>query len=291
MQLVRFADIDEFAARVEPYLLAHEATHCLMLGLLSTLPRGPMPADEIPYMALVENAGAVVLVAMRTPPYNVILSLIAPDHAAEPSVALRLIASDLWSRYGDSLSGVHASAPLSRLFAERWQQQTGMAARLMMQERIYELETVIPVSGVPGSYRRTTEADRDLLVRWLEAFAAEALGPREHLDAADWVDRYFASSSRGGYLWEDGGVAVSFAAYGNPTAHGIRIGPVYTPPEYRGHGYASACVATLSPHLVENGRTFCYLFTDLANPTSNHIYRTVGYNPVSDVDVYEFEME
>jgi len=291
MQLTRFADIDAFAARVEPYLLAHEATHCLMLGLLSTLPHGPMPADETPYMALVEDQGAVVLVAMRTPPFNVILSLIAPEYAADPAEALTLIAGDLWLRYGDSLSGVHASAPLSRLCAEPWQQQTGMAARLAMRERIYELKTIIPVAGVPGSYRRPTEADRDLLVRWLEAFAAEALGPIERLDAVDWVDRYFASSSRGGYLWENDGVAVSFAAYGNPTARGIRIGPVYTPPEHRGQGYASACVAILSQHLLENGRTFCYLFTDLGNPTSNHIYQTVGYNPVSDVDIYEFETE
>lgn len=291
MQLERFADIDEFAARAEPYLLGHEATHCLMLGLLSTLPRGPMPADEIPYMALVEDAGAVVLVAMRTPPFNAILSLIAPEHAAEPPEALRLIATDLWSRYSESLSGVLAPVPISRLFAERWGEQTGMAGHLAVQERIYELETVIPVSGVPGGYRRPTEADRDLLTRWLDAFAAEALGPREHLDAADWVDHYFKTPSRGGYLWEDGGVPVSFTAYGSPTAHGIRIGPVYTPPEHRGHGYASTCVATLSQHLLESGRTFCYLFTDLANPTSNYIYQKIGYNPVNDVDVYEFEME
>lgn len=291
MQLARYADIDEFAARVEPYLLAHEATHCLMLGLLSTLPRGPMPADEIPYMALVEDTGAVVLAAMRTPPFNVILSLIAPEHAAEPSEALRQLAGDLWSRYGESLSGVHASMPVSRLFAERWEQQAHMAARLAMRERIYELETVIPVSGVSGSYRRPTEADRDLLARWLEEFAAEALGPIERLDGAEWVDRYFASTTRGGYLWEDGGRPVSFAAYGNPTAHGIRIGPVYTPPESRGRGYARACVAVLSQHLLESGRDFCYLFTDLANPTSNHIYQVIGYNPVNDVDVYDFEME
>lgn len=291
MQLARYTDIDEFAARVEPYLLAHEATHCLMLGLLSTLPRGPMPADEIPYMALVEDEGAVVLVAMRTPPFNLILSLLAPEYADDPSVALRLVAGDLWSRYHKSLSGVLAPVPVSRLFAERWQQQADVTARLAVQERIYELETVIPVSGVPGSWRRPTEADRELLVRWLDAFAAEALGPQGRLDGVEWVDRYFMSSTRGGYLWEDGGAPVSFVSYGSPTARGIRIGPVYTPPEHRGRGYASACVAIVSQHLLESGRTFCYLFTDLANPTSNHIYQMVGYNPVNDVDVYEFETE
>ena len=68
MQLERFTEIEAFAARVEPYLLAHEATHCLMLGLLTTLPRDPAPADEAPYMALVAEDEAVALVAMRTRP-------------------------------------------------------------------------------------------------------------------------------------------------------------------------------------------------------------------------------
>lgn len=291
MQLERFTNIGEFAARVEPYLLAHEATHCLMLGLLSTLPRDHIVADEIPYLALVEEQGAIVLVAMRTPPFNVILSLIAPEVAADPSMALELIVADISLRYHGRLPGVNAPVPVARLFAEHWEQQVNVTARLAIRERVYELETVIPVTNVSGTYRRPTEVDRALLIRWLDEFADEALGPLEQLDAAKWVDNFFATPSRGGFIWEDAGVPVSLVAYGNPTLHGIRIGPVYTPPEHRGHGYASACVAIVSQHRLESGRTFCFLFTDLANPTSNHIYQAVGYNPVNDVDVYTFEME
>lgn len=291
MQLQRFTDIGEFAARVEPYLLAHEATHCLMLGLLASLQRERSSDDELPYMALVEEPGEIVLVAMRTPPYNLILSLIAPAFEADPSQALTLIGRDVWTRYRDGLPGVIGPASISRLFAERWEQQAATTAHLLLHERVYELEMVIPVTNVPGSHRRITEADRDLMIRWLAEFAAEALGSVERLDAAEWVDTFYATPSRDGYLWEDGGVPVSLVAYGNPTAHGVRIGPVYTPPEQRGRGYASACVAILSQHLLESGRTFCFLFTDLANPTSNHIYQTVGYNPVNDMDVYIFETE
>ncbi|HET8909568.1 MAG TPA: GNAT family N-acetyltransferase [Ktedonobacterales bacterium] len=291
MQLRRFTDIDEFAACVELYLFAHEATHCLMLGLLSTLPRVPQSGDEIPYMAVVVEQANVVVVAMRTPPFNVILSRISPDYGDAAAEAMDLLSRDLWPRYGGQLRGVNAPVPVSQIFAERWQQMTGQTARLTLHERVYELESVIPVAGVQGTFRRVTEADRDLMVRWLVEFAAEALGPLERLAAADWVDHFYTTPSRGGYFWEDGGRPVSLVAYGNPTPHGVRIGPVYTPPEHRGHGYASACVAVLSQHLLDSGRTFCFLFTDLANPTSNHIYQTVGYNPVNDVDIYEFEME
>ncbi len=68
----------------------------------------------------------------------------------------------------------------------------------------------------------------------------------------------------------------------------MRIGPVYTPPEQRGHGYASALVAGVSQWLLDAGNQFCFLFTDLRNPTSNHIYQVIGYQPVGDFTEYSF---
>ncbi|HKB48423.1 MAG TPA: hypothetical protein VKC57_12045, partial [Ktedonobacterales bacterium] len=76
MNLQRFDDIQAFAARAEPFLLAHEAAHCLLLGILSTLQaqKNPWGADA-PYLALVEDAGKVVIAAVRTPPYELIVTL------------------------------------------------------------------------------------------------------------------------------------------------------------------------------------------------------------------------
>ncbi len=102
------------------------------------------------------------------------------------------------------------------------------------------------------------------------------------------TDRWLAGRGRTLYLWEDGDV-VSLAGIGSPTPHGVRVGPVYTPPDRRGRGYASALVAGISQAALDAGRTFCFLFTDLANPTSNHIYETIGYRPVRDVDMWRFE--
>jgi uncharacterized protein len=39
---------------------------------------------------------------------------------------------------------------------------------------------------------------------------------------------------------------------------------------------------------LDAGRQFVFLFTDLANPTSNKIYQDIGYEAVIDVDEYEF---
>jgi predicted GNAT family acetyltransferase len=89
------------------------------------------------------------------------------------------------------------------------------------------------------------------------------------------------------FLWDDGG-PVSLAALGRRTPHGVSIGPVFSPQERRGRGYASACVAALSQRMLDQGWAFCTLFTDLGNPTSNKIYQAVGYRPVCDFTEIRF---
>jgi hypothetical protein len=63
---------------------------------------------------------------------------------------------------------------------------------------------------------------------------------------------------------------------------------VYTPPELRGRGYASALTAHVSAEQLAAGRSFCFLYTDLANPTSNRIYVALGYERVCDSVEYAF---
>ena len=84
------------------------------------------------------------------------------------------------------------------------------------------------------------------------------------------------------------GRVVSVSGWGGPTPNGIRVGPVYTPPELRGRGYATALVAELSQTLLDGGRSFVFLYTDLANPTSNAIYERIGYVRVAESAMIEF---
>jgi uncharacterized protein len=82
---------------------------------------------------------------------------------------------------------------------------------------------------------------------------------------------------------------VSFAGFGGRTPHGVRIGPVYTPPHLRRRGYASALVGNLTQELLAGDADFCFLYTDLDNPTSNRIYQDVGYDFVAESADYAFD--
>ena len=140
------------------------------------------------------------------------------------------------------------------------------------------------------SARVATAADRELALRWWIAFGDEVLhegGPgRDRAEAT--LDHRLSSPSAGILLWEDAGEPVSIAGWGGPTPNGIRIGPVYTPPDLRGRGYGSAVTAHTTKEQLDGGRDYCFLYTDLSNPTSNKIYMNIGYERVCDSAEYAF---
>ena len=90
-------------------------------------------------------------------------------------------------------------------------------------------------------------------------------------------------------LWDDaGGVPVSLAGVTRPAAGVSRIGPVYTPPEHRRHGYAAALTAAGAARGFASGATRVALYADAANATSNRVYRRLGFRPIGDALLYTF---
>lgn len=279
MEIRRYDNANDFYKRAERFLTGHEAEHNLLLGICAGVIAHPERQEHPPYLATVEAGGEIVAATVMTPPRGPVLSRVeAPE-------ALPLLVDDLRRDY-PALPSVLGPAGVSSAFADLWRRATGRPYRQGRAERIYQLNAVMPVVGVRGALRRATEADRALAVAWAIAFAAEALGDDDPRTAERMVDaRLGGGADSGLYVWDDG-QPVSLAGYTGPTPHGIRVGPVYTPPAHRGKGYASACVAALSQLLLDGDRTYCFLFTDLNNPTSNHIYQAIGYQPMCDVDEY-----
>src|SRR5207253_7002410 len=106
-------------------------------------------------------------------------------------------------------------------------------------ERIYEATTVVRPQHVAGAMRAYEASDRGLAIEWLRAFIAEAVPDSPEGRVERIVDD--REAGRGSIvLWEDGGRIVSLAGHAGETPSGFRVGPVYTPPELRGRGYASA---------------------------------------------------
>jgi uncharacterized protein len=272
MRVRQVDDPHSFLEAAGALLLADEARHNLILGLAAALRDTPSLYKEHRLWLVEDDDAVVVGAALRTAPYNLVL--------AQPRDDMALAA--LVDAVEEDLPGIVGALPEAEIFATAWQHRTGRGRRVRRQG-IYALEHVRSVTGVSGSARPASDDDLALLRQWLRSFAIEALGGAEpDLHA---IERTLQHRLRGGdagfVLWDDGG-PVSIAAFGNPTPTGMRIGPVYTAPEHRRRGYASALVAYVCALCLAAGRRFCFLYTDLANPTSNRIYTEIGYEWVCE---------
>jgi ribosomal protein S18 acetylase RimI-like enzyme len=212
-------------------------------------------------------------VGMQTPPRGLILAK-PRDRAALESL---VEAIDV------ELPGVVGAVPEVDEFVELW----GRPSERTFGQGIYELDTVIPPPPAPGAYREAGDDDLELVFDLFTAFATESLHGNETIERSH-IEARLASPEGGVGLWTDDGSVVSVCGYGSPTPNGIRIGPVYTPPELRGRGYATSLTAEVSERRIAAGRRFCFLYTDLANPTSNAIYERIGYRRVCESAEYSF---
>jgi uncharacterized protein len=277
------ASVDEFLAAARDFLAAREAEHNLLFGITSNIRTVPeLFRDDPPtFDTVTDGRGTVVASTLRTPPWPQALSCVDDLDAVDALV----------DAFRDRpISGAVGPSEVAARFATAWTRATGQPARVEVAERIFRLERVVPPERpASGAWRLVEPGDRDLIARWLVAFSTEALPEAAPLpDPIATAERWVARVGRIGYVWEDAGDVVALVGAGGETPHGIRIGPVYTPPELRGRGYASSLTAAASQDQLDRGRQFVFLFTDLANPTSNKIYQAIGYEAVCDVDQYRF---
>jgi GNAT superfamily N-acetyltransferase len=282
VHLREHASADSFLQAAGELLLRDEARHNLIFGICATLREAPQAYPEF-HLWSVEREATVVAAALMTPPFNLVVAQPADDAALE--FAARGLAGE-----GVSPPGLTGARPEVDLFKAAWESSTGAHSRLRMAQGVYAVREARPPDGVPGAMRLAELSDRLLLIDWTLAFAAEAI-PEDapHQNAEEFIDRRLASDTGGYALWDDDGETVSMSGHGGRTPHGIRIGPVYTPPELRRRGYASALVGQQSRRLLEGGLEYCFLYTDLGNPTSNRVYMNVGYELVCESADYAFE--
>ena len=189
MELRRFQDPDSFFDAAGPYLIADEPRHNLELGILSQLRKRPGLYPEPPYLAVVERDGRVAGVAMRTPPFGALLAMVDPAVAA-------VMAEKIHEVY-DALPSVLSTPKNSEAFAEAWTRVSGQRAVPGMRQGIYRLDDVPDEPDGPGRIRPALNDDRDLLVRWVTAFLAEAVPQQPPGREEQAVDDRLAASDAG----------------------------------------------------------------------------------------------
>jgi len=201
-----------------------------------------------------------------------------------PVEAARALAATI-SQDAPDLPGLVAEAATAAAFAGAWTELRATGASPSEGQRIYQLDRVEPLPVPRGHLRVAERADGDLLISWMHAFGAETGGGGGTPDLEATVRRRIDDGLLS--VWDDDGPAAT-AMVAPPVAGACRVGFVYTDPARRRRGYAQALVAAVSEQALAGGATTCLLYTQLANATSNSIYRRIGYRAVGEVLRYSF---
>ncbi len=274
MEFKQYADVHDFAVQAEPVLAAGEDVYSLFFGVLQAIKAGRY---DDPFMATIEEDGKVLALIQMTPPHPLNLIIVDEKRLEE---SLDLLINKL-VQFEIEVSSVISLKSWAYRFARKWQAQTGIGHRLLMDQGLYRLDEVNEaLQQSPGSWRLANEEDCPLIEGWFTIFEEDTGLPITPLED---VKKRVASfvSEREVFLWEHEGKVVSMMKKSRPTQHGVTVSFVFTPHEERKKGYARTMVAACSTELLKN-YDFCVLYTDLMNPTSNKIYQEIGYKRIAD---------
>jgi predicted GNAT family acetyltransferase len=271
-------DFEAYAERTEALLTSSPAEHTVSLTVIETVRAGRRWSDEPMLFGWYEEAGEVRGAVFRTPPFEWLLAVVPEEATADLVAVLRSANADVPGVNGD-VAGVDR-------FAAAWTAATGQRATITLALDLYELGTLRHPDPPPaGRARPAEEADLDVAIRFYTGFQDEVPTPstevlplvRERID-----DRRL-------WLWEDGAGGVASLAARTAAVAGVsRIAPVYTPPEHRRHGYATAVTAACTADALARDAERVVLYTDVADPSANAMYQRIGFRPIGGRRVVQF---
>jgi len=282
IKCIQNTDVDEFLRLNEALLVLNESMNNLILGLSNSIKTKTLVSEEPLFFTLMSN-DSIVGQAIRTH-HNKPLAITEMNVYALNSLIDHLSRLDL------ELIGVTGPKDSSTVFSSSWAKRKTKSLNLAMNQGIYELVKVIEPNYRNGKIFVATEDHKRLVEDYAERFINDCFPienePRKR--AEEMTERHLRNSSI--YLWQNSeGDIVSMAAKQRESRNAATISLVYTPNEKRGNGYASCLVARLSSKLLHEGKEKCNLVTDLTNPTSNSIYKKIGYKLVAESQFYKFE--
>ncbi len=270
-----YADASAFQQAITSFVAASPAETTVLATVLNDVVSGARTYPGARWFAVREAAdeGAIAGVAMHTPPHPLWLSPM-PDAAVAAIVEVVLRAEGRPTH----LSGERRAAEVA---AACWRAADATSAtREARAMRLYILDELLAPGPARGSARVATPGDIDQIVEWWQAFAVEA----DSLGGGHAREAVTARIAGHGavLLWEVDSRPVAMAGHTSPVEGLARLGPVYTPPGLRRHGYGTAVTHACARHALQTGSSGVVLFTDLANPTSNSIYQQLGFRSVRD---------
>jgi predicted GNAT family acetyltransferase len=281
MEVVFPKDAHSFLQMSQKALEEDEINGNLIFGLSNTLLKNENTyGKEAPLYSIVYKNNEISLIGLMTPPRNLLLY----ENKNLDSGIMEYFVENLYSR-NIHIPGVIGEKNIAKLFMEKWTKIKNSNFKINMNLRVFKLTKVEEYIKPVGLFRKAEERDIECIIEFITNFSSETKEPNSSSRIKEMAENGIVNNEI--YVWDNKNI-VSMAKKQRPTKHGMAVGGVYTPLEHRYKGYATALVAELSQNILNSGKLFCTLYTDLSNPTSNSRYQKIGYKPIYDHISYEF---
>ena len=275
MKFNKYENIEEFWKDNKDFLEKEEWYNCLMIGNCHEA----LEKDNIDmFLATVTNSDKTVeLIMLYRKPWKLIFYSPTNNYSDE---ILKFVAEEIY-KYDTELLGVNSRNDVAERFANYYCDIANMKYKIHTGLRILLLEELEPGILLDDViYRKATLEDKETLIKNIQNFMREAL--HEECEYKKAEEKFYKYLNNGYFILEKDGKIVCQASVSRIMKYGKCISAVYTLIEERGNGYAYNLIYNASRELLERGDKYCALYTDDANPISNHVYEKIGYKRKCD---------
>lgn len=281
MKLVKHTTPEEFILMNEAFLSQKESFHNLKLGLVYGLKAKTIIDTQPLYYSIVENDKSIACALRSNIDRPLTISAMSNDN-------VDLLINDLINN-NETLEAIVGEETTATYFKDQWIKKKNLSFKVNLHLGVYECFEIIMPTNVEGEIIPAKSEHSEIIKSYIKNFISDCFPHQiiveENVDAL--LKKHMDAKSL--YLLKNKkDEIVSMAANSRSTNKGGTISLVFTPSEHRGKGYGSLMVALLSKKIMENGKSFTNLFTDLSNPTSNSIYQKIGYVKIGQNIHFDF---
>lgn len=279
MELKHYSSVQEYLKENETILLENEALNSLLFGLC--IGNVQKENDNTLYIDISDEQG-IFFTGIKTENKNLILN----GNIAKIRKAIPLLL-DFIKQENINIPGIVGPKDLVLEIAKTLEHDHQWSYSIVYEQLVYELKDIKYNPEIKGQLRQETTQNIEDIAKWFQLFLREALNEKISFEEAMSTAKNKIEKGQV-YSWNTD-TKVAMACTARPTRNGITVNYVFTPEDHRRHGYGTKLVAELSKLKLGEGSTFCTLFTDMTNPTSNSIYTKIGYKPIGEFRVISFE--
>ena len=274
-----FDDIQKIPEEVKQYLDQHPAINFETIGILEQLSENPKAFDGILECIVASKARQIQVITCRIRPYNLLIS-----HSLNSKSISSIV--EYFQKSDVSLPGIYGPAEEVKQFTKIWKDLSGEDFKSSDEFLQYSLKTMKMSAQFIGDISIATKKQEKLLKGWTEESVREII-PSSTDEFVKSCTKSFLKLLENDkvFILEEEGLLVSMATISGQTKTMQAINDVYTPPEYRGKGYATELCIFLCDYILDYCKNTPILWVKTTNYAAIHIYEKIGFEQVAKMEL------